>query len=544
MLQCPPAVVEGVDVFDGQGHIEWPAVADAGVAFAWIKATQGTYDTQATFAANWSAAAAAGVLRGAYHFFDPREDGVAQAAHYLEVVAGGSPGELPPMLDIECPDGANDCVLPGVSGEVSADSITARMGSFLRAVRDRTGRTPVVYTFESYFASSGVDTGAIVTDPLFLAFPTEDTCFDVPSPWMVASFWQYSWSGAVDGISGPVDRDRFVGTLASLRALAEPPPPSEVHDAGGAGDAALDGTTRDASLRDETGGDGAPGQAGATASAPADASSRLAGDANSDAAALLVDSEGAELGCTCCFVRVRPAPPASSRLLVVGIVAIVLVPRLAARRRARAVRSAVGACRECLGRASWAPEYAMHTTDIRKGIKIQIDGVPYAVVDHQFVKPGKGQAFTRARIKNLSTGAVIERTWKSGESVELADVETRKMSFSWDEGDSLVFMETSTGDQVHVMKDSVGDEVRFLSEGLDCEVTIYNGNPIGIDLPSSVVLQVKESEPGIKGDTASGATKPATLTTGATINVPLFIKEGEWVKVDTRTGEYLERVNR
>ena len=110
----------------------------------------------------------------------------------------------------------------------------------------------------------------------------------------------------------------------------------------------------------------------------------------------------------------------------------------------------------------------MQTTDIRKGIKIQIDGVPYAVVEHQFVKPGKGQAFTRARIKNLTTGNVIERTWKSGESVEVADVDTRKMTYSWDEGDSLVFMDTSTGDQVNLMKDKVGDEVRFISEGLDC----------------------------------------------------------------------------
>jgi elongation factor P len=186
----------------------------------------------------------------------------------------------------------------------------------------------------------------------------------------------------------------------------------------------------------------------------------------------------------------------------------------------------------------------MQTTDIRKGLKIQLDGVPYAITEHQFVKPGKGQSFTRCRIKNLMTGNVIERTWKSGESVELADVETRKMTFSWDEGDSLVFMDTSTGDQLHVMKDKVGDEVRFVSEGLDCEVTLFNGNAIGIELPPSVVLQITESEPGIKGDTASGATKPAKLSTGAVVAVPLFIKEGEWVKVDTRSGEYLERVNR
>jgi len=186
----------------------------------------------------------------------------------------------------------------------------------------------------------------------------------------------------------------------------------------------------------------------------------------------------------------------------------------------------------------------MQTTDIRKGLKIQIDGVPFAILEHQFVKPGKGQSFTRCRIRNLLTGNTIERTWKSGESVELADVETRKLNYSWDEGDSLVFMETSTGEQLHVMKDKVGDETRFLSEGLDVEVTLFNGNAIGIELPPSVVLQIAESEPGIKGDTASGATKPAKLSTGAVVNVPLFIKEGEWVKVDTRTGDYLERVNR
>jgi elongation factor P len=186
----------------------------------------------------------------------------------------------------------------------------------------------------------------------------------------------------------------------------------------------------------------------------------------------------------------------------------------------------------------------MQTTDIRKGLKIQIEGVPYAILEHQFVKPGKGQSFTRCRVKNLMTGNVIERTWKSGESVELADVETRKLSYSWDEGDSLVFMDTATGDQLHVMKEKVGDEVRFISEGLTCEILLFNGNAIGLDLPPSVVLQITASEPGIKGDTASGATKPATLSTGATVNVPLFIKEGEWVKVDTRTGDYLERVNR
>ncbi len=186
----------------------------------------------------------------------------------------------------------------------------------------------------------------------------------------------------------------------------------------------------------------------------------------------------------------------------------------------------------------------MMTTDIRKGLRIQIDGVPFHVVDHTFVKPGKGQAFTRARIRNLTNGNVVERTWKSGESVEIADVEERKMTYSWAETDTLVFMDTNTGDQIHVEKNKVGDDARWLAEGLDVNVTLYNGNPIGIGLPASVVLQIVTSEPGIKGDTASGATKPATLSTGATVNVPLFIKEGEWIKVDTTSGGYLERVNK
>jgi elongation factor P len=186
----------------------------------------------------------------------------------------------------------------------------------------------------------------------------------------------------------------------------------------------------------------------------------------------------------------------------------------------------------------------MQTTDIRKGLKIQIDGVPFHIVEHQFVKPGKGQSFTRCRIRNLVNGNVVERTWKSGESVELADVEERKMTYSWEESDTYVFMENATGEQIHVEKIKLGDEKRFLIEGLDCNVTLYNGNAIGVELPANVVVQITSSEPGIKGDTASGATKPATIGSGAVVNVPLFIKEGEWIKVDTSTGQYLERVNK
>jgi elongation factor P len=194
------------------------------------------------------------------------------------------------------------------------------------------------------------------------------------------------------------------------------------------------------------------------------------------------------------------------------------------------------------GRAN--PSRMSSTTDIRKGLKIQIDGVPFHVIDHTLVKPGKGQAFTRCRIRNLNTGAVIERTWKSGDSVELADVEDRKMTYSWEESDTYVFMVSTTGEQIHVEKNKLGDESKFLTEGLDVVVTLYNGNAIGVNLPPNVVMQIVSSEPGVKGDTASGATKPATLATGAVINVPLFVKEGEWVKIDTSSGQYLERVNK
>lgn len=197
-----------------------------------------------------------------------------------------------------------------------------------------------------------------------------------------------------------------------------------------------------------------------------------------------------------------------------------------------------------LSHAVLAPRPMANTMDIRKGLKIQIDGIPFHVVEHQFVKPGKGQSFTRCSIRNLTNGKVIERTWKSGESVELADVEDRKMTYSWEEGDTFVFMDTNTGDQIHVEKYKLGDEQRFLNEGLECAVTLYNGNAIAVELPQNVIMKIVSSEPGVKGDTASGATKPATLETGAVVNVPLFVKEGEWIKIDTESGQYQERVNR
>ena len=186
----------------------------------------------------------------------------------------------------------------------------------------------------------------------------------------------------------------------------------------------------------------------------------------------------------------------------------------------------------------------MDTSDIRKGFKMMVDDQPYVVVDFQFVKPGKGQAFTRVKIRNMATGAVLERTYKSGEKIEPADVEERQMQYIYPEGTDFVFMDPGTGEQITIAGDKIGDDSRWLSDGMSVDVTIFKGRPIGVSLPAHVTLQIVNSEPGIKGDTASGATKPATLSTGAVVNVPLFIQEGEWVKIDTREGTYLERVNR
>ena len=186
----------------------------------------------------------------------------------------------------------------------------------------------------------------------------------------------------------------------------------------------------------------------------------------------------------------------------------------------------------------------MDTSDIRKNVKMMLDGAPYTVVDFQFVKPGKGQAFTRVKIRNLATGAILERTFKSGEKLEPADVEERKLQYIYPEGENYVFMDPQSGEQVYVSQDKLGDEKKFLLDGLDVDVVLWNGNAVAISLPAHVVVQITHSDPGVKGDTASNVTKPATIATGAQIQVPLFIKEGEWVKVDTRTGEYLERVNK
>ena len=187
---------------------------------------------------------------------------------------------------------------------------------------------------------------------------------------------------------------------------------------------------------------------------------------------------------------------------------------------------------------------AVDTSQFRNGLKIELDGQPFVIVYFQHVKPGKGGAFVRTRVKNLLNGKVLERTFRSGEKCEEANVDERKMQYLYDDADSLVFMDTETYEQTPISREGVGDAARFLKENTEVEVLFWNGRPVNIELPQFVTLEVTHSDPGLKGDTSSGATKPATLETGAEIQVPLFIKEGDLLRVDTRTGEYTERVNR
>jgi elongation factor P len=162
-------------------------------------------------------------------------------------------------------------------------------------------------------------------------------------------------------------------------------------------------------------------------------------------------------------------------------------------------------------------------------------------VDFQFVKPGKGQAFTRTKMRHLLTGSTVEKNIRSNEKISTADAEDRSLHFIFKDGDSFVFMHQQSGDQISVSKEAVGEDADFLTDGLECTVSIYEGNPISVSLPPHVTLQVTSTEPGMKGDTASSVTKPATVSTGASVAVPLFINEGDWVRIDTRSRSYLER---
>ena len=181
------------------------------------------------------------------------------------------------------------------------------------------------------------------------------------------------------------------------------------------------------------------------------------------------------------------------------------------------------------------------TTDFRKGLKIEIDGTPFEIIEFQHFKPGKGGAMVRTKLRNILTGRVLDNTFRSGEKVERPNLETRDMQFLYHEGTDLVFMDMTTYEQLHMPEEVTGGKSGFLKDGQECRVLLYNEKPLDIDIPVSLVLEVTETEPGAKGDTVSNVTKPATLETGIVIQVPIFVNQGDRVKVDTRSKEYLGR---
>ncbi|WP_299941037.1 elongation factor P [uncultured Microbulbifer sp.] len=181
------------------------------------------------------------------------------------------------------------------------------------------------------------------------------------------------------------------------------------------------------------------------------------------------------------------------------------------------------------------------TNEFKGGLKVMLDGDPCSIVENEFVKPGKGQAFNRVKLRNLKTGRVWERTFRSGESLEAADVMDREMQYLYNDGEFFHFMEPETFEQHQASSDAVGDAAKWLKEQDLYTVTLYNGAPLAVTPPNHVILKITDTDPGVRGDTAQGGTKPATLATGAVVKVPLFLEIGETIKVDTRTGEYLGR---
>ncbi|HPS94510.1 MAG TPA: elongation factor P [Deltaproteobacteria bacterium] len=182
------------------------------------------------------------------------------------------------------------------------------------------------------------------------------------------------------------------------------------------------------------------------------------------------------------------------------------------------------------------------TAQFRKGLKIEMEGEPLVIVDFQHVKPGKGGAFVRTKMKSLISGNVLEKTFRSGEKVDVPDLEEKKMSFLYRDEDGYCFMDSQTYEQMTLTKDQIGDALGYIKENVEVEVLLHNGTPIGVELPMFLNLQIVETDPGVKGNTVSGGSKPAKLETGLTIQVPLFVNAGEVVKVDTRTAQYIERV--
>lgn len=187
---------------------------------------------------------------------------------------------------------------------------------------------------------------------------------------------------------------------------------------------------------------------------------------------------------------------------------------------------------------------SIQTSDLRKGLKVEMDGKPYVIIKSDFTNPGKGSAFYKCKLKNLETGLMIERTFKSNVSTGLlsADLEDKEVEFMYSDSDVFYFIDQKTFETLEVFKKQIDSDVEYLTEGLKLQLLYYKGNPISVELPNFVELKVKETDPGLRGDTAQGGSKKAIMETGLKINVPLFIEEGELLKIDTRTNEYVERV--
>ena len=185
---------------------------------------------------------------------------------------------------------------------------------------------------------------------------------------------------------------------------------------------------------------------------------------------------------------------------------------------------------------------SVSTNDLKNGMTLDLDGTLFQVVEFQHVKPGKGGAFVRSKLRNVKTGAVVEKTFNAGVKVGLAIVERKSMQYLYADGAEYVFMDRDTYEQVHVPGEVMGDTARYLAESGEAQIAMHQGVPIAVELPASVVLAIVQTDPGAKGDTRTGAMKPAKMETGAVVQVPLFVEEGERVKVDTRSGEYIERV--
>ena len=195
-----------------------------------------------------------------------------------------------------------------------------------------------------------------------------------------------------------------------------------------------------------------------------------------------------------------------------------------------------------LSGSSTMPNFS--TNEFKPGLKVLLDGDPCSILENEFVKPGKGQAFNRVKLRNLKSGRVWERTFKSGDTLEGADVMDVDLEYSYTDGEFWHFMDPSTYEQYGADRDAVGEAEKWLKEQERYEITLYNGTPLAVMPPNFIELEITETDPGLKGDTAQGGSKPATLSTGAVVRVPLFITEGEVIRVDTRTGEYVSRASK